>query len=230
MFKPDIPINKKEDDKLERFLFCTQLAEAVLNYRSNESLVIGLYGKWGSGKTSILNLTIDEVRLKKYKNNEAPKIINFNPWNFSGQDQLISQFFKELAYQLDIKDKNKYRKVSKYLMKYSTFFITHAKNFSHPLTKSILDLFKNFLEGISEYWNYKINRFYYDLEGVRKQINNELSLLDDRIVIIIDDVDRLNKTEIRQIFQLVKLLGDFKNTVYILSFDKGVVVKALEEV
>lgn len=230
MFKPDIPISKKEDDKLDRLPFCNQLAKAILNYRSSESLVIGLYGKWGSGKTSILNLTLNAVKLKKYKDNKPPKIINFNPWNFSGQDQLLSQFFREVAYQLNIDNGEKYKKVSKYLTKYSTFFATHAKNFSPPVIKSILDLFKNFSESIAQYYEYKANRFYYDLEGVRKQINEELYKLDERIIIVVDDIDRLNKKEIKQIFQLVKLLGDFKNTIYVLSFDKDVVVKALEEV
>ncbi|MEI8013088.1 MAG: P-loop NTPase fold protein, partial [Candidatus Omnitrophota bacterium] len=46
--------------------------------------------------------------------------------------------------------------------------------------------------------------------------------LPNKIIIVIDDIDRLNHVEIRQIFQLVKSLGDFPNTTYLLAFDKDV--------
>ena len=45
---------------------------------------------------------------------------------------------------------------------------------------------------------------------------------------MIDDIDRLNHVEIRQVFQLVKKLADFKNTVYLLAFDKDVVLDGFE--
>lgn len=51
-----------------------------------------------------------------------------------------------------------------------------------------------------------------------------------KIIVVIDDIDRLSNTEIRQIFQLIKSLGDFSNTIYLLAFEKEVVIKALEKV
>ncbi|MFV0362725.1 MAG: P-loop NTPase fold protein [Suipraeoptans sp.] len=49
------------------------------------------------------------------------------------------------------------------------------------------------------------------------------------MVIFIDDIDRLNKIEIRQIFQAVIALGDFPNTIYVLLFDKEIVSQALSD-
>lgn len=46
---------------------------------------------------------------------------------------------------------------------------------------------------------------------------------------MIDDIDRLSYDEIAAVFQLVKSLADFPHTVYILSFDYDVVVRALEQ-
>lgn len=57
-----------------------------------------------------------------------------------------------------------------------------------------------------------------------------LNEIDTKLIIVIDDIDRLNNTEIRQIFQLVKSLADFPNTIYLLSFDKDVVINALKKV
>lgn len=59
MFNPDIPIQSSHDDLLDRKNFAKQLAQSILNYDQNDSFNIGLYGKWGSGKTSVLNMTVE---------------------------------------------------------------------------------------------------------------------------------------------------------------------------
>jgi predicted KAP-like P-loop ATPase len=67
-----------------------------------------------------------------------------------------------------------------------------------------------------------------DLNRIKKDISDQLEERDNKIIIVIDDIDRLNDREIRQIFQLVKSLADFPKTVYLLTFDRDVVVKAIE--
>jgi predicted KAP-like P-loop ATPase len=69
-----------------------------------------------------------------------------------------------------------------------------------------------------------------DLSATKKDIEKHLNKLDKKILIIIDDIDRLNNTEIKQIFQLIKSLGNFPNTIYLSSMDKDVVINALSEV
>lgn len=69
-----------------------------------------------------------------------------------------------------------------------------------------------------------------ELTVVKDDLNKLLSKSKSKIIIVIDDVDRLNNIEIRQIFQLIKSLGDFSNTVYLLAFDKDVVINALKKV
>ena len=64
---------------------------------------------------------------------------------------------------------------------------------------------------------------------MKSNINQELEDLDKKILIVIDDIDRLCDDEIREIFQLVKSIADFKNTIYILSYDREIVTKALDK-
>src|SRR4030095_14332027 len=52
---------------------------------------------------------------------------------------------------------------------------------------------------------------------------------DVRVVIVMDDIDRLDKDEIQAVLKLVKLTGDFSNTAYILAFDEQMVAQALAE-
>jgi predicted KAP-like P-loop ATPase len=61
MFKPDQPIRSREEDILGRASFAQSLAEAILRYKEKDSIVIGLFGAWGSGKTSISNMALEHI-------------------------------------------------------------------------------------------------------------------------------------------------------------------------
>jgi predicted KAP-like P-loop ATPase len=99
MFKPDQPIESAKDDLLGRNLFSRSLAEAILSYKQRNSVVTALYGRWGSGKSSVLNMVVEQVNSlgEALPNKEKPIILRFNPWNYSDQNQLIAQFFRELS-------------------------------------------------------------------------------------------------------------------------------------
>ena len=64
----------------------------------------------------------------------------------------------------------------------------------------------------------------------KKELEKALLKLNKKIIIIIDDIDRLNNVQIRDIFQLVKQVADFPNIIYVLAMDKEVVSNALSEV
>lgn len=108
MYNSDKPIENFNEDVLGRAFFARQLATAILAFDSKDNFTIGLYGKWGSGKTSIINMVIEEIedQRKSRSNSNIPIIIKFSPWNFSDTNQLINQFFKHLRNSLNIKSKN----------------------------------------------------------------------------------------------------------------------------
>lgn len=61
----DKPIEKADEDLLGRSDFAKQFGKSICEYDSKDGLVIGLYGKWGSGKTSIINMAISEIPVAK---------------------------------------------------------------------------------------------------------------------------------------------------------------------
>ena len=99
MLTSDQPIKSSKEDVLGRVDFAQHLGQAIINYKESDSLVIGLFGAWGSGKTSILNMCLEYIDTKSvnFADEEKPIIVKLNPWNFSDQDQLISQFFIQLS-------------------------------------------------------------------------------------------------------------------------------------
>ncbi len=221
MFKTDQPIESSEDDRLGRASFAQALGEAILSYKEKDSIVIGLFGAWGSGKTSIINMAIEHIESNpKLKSDyEKPIVVRFNPWNYSDQNQLITQFFRELSVTLRRHD---YAKVAKEVGEWLERLAIIVEPFSGPLSKT----FKSIGSATKLCGENKEN----DLDSIKTEINKLLGEQNHKIIVVIDDIDRLNNTEIRQMFQLVKSLGDFKNTIYLLAFDKNVVINALENV
>lgn len=218
LFKADIPIESYTQDMLDRCEFSRALGDAILRYNEPDSIAIGLYGEWGSGKTSIINMVFEYIN-QVSQNDERPIIVRFYPWNYSDQNQLIKQFFGQLSIALNRKKYSKaIRNAGKKLETYAKLFEPLAPLFRMGWLGAFLT---NIGSGLSKVGDLKSQ----DLQTIRTELNQLLRNQERKIVIIIDDIDRLNNTEIRQIFQLVRSLGDFPNTIYLLAFDKNVVVK-----
>ena len=225
MFRADQPINTHKEDLLGRHSFAKALADSMLSYELDDSISVGLFGKWGSGKTSIINMTLDEI--KSFPVKKEPFIIKFYPWNFSDQNQLVQQFFKELSLVLCRKDSaGRHIKIGRAIQKYSRFF----EPLDYVPTVSFIGKLAKGLKGIGQATEQAGKDGLKNLVSLKNEIDTLLRKLDTKIIIVIDDIDRLNNTEIRQIFQLLKSLADFPNTIYLLSFDKEVVINALKKV
>ena len=118
-YSADKPIDTGEQDLLGRLHFSNQLGKAIHEYNGKDGLVIGLFGKWGTGKTSVVNMAINEIERLDKTNGRETMIMRFNPWNYSDKDNLISLFFQNLNYMINEKDDEFKNKVGKALIDYS---------------------------------------------------------------------------------------------------------------
>ncbi len=227
MLSNEQPIKSSEDDFLNRKYFADHVSSAIINYedKKNDSLTIGLYGKWGSGKTSIINMVTENLQDK-----ENIIVFNFEPWLFSDTHQLISGFFKEFSKKVGNSDKSEeLKKISEKLEAYASFFDVLSL-VPEPTTFTLSKLASKVFSLVGKSSQKFSEAYKKDLAGTKEDIENHLRKLDKKILIIIDDIDRLNNSEIKQVFQLIKALGNFPNTIYVSSMDKEVVVNALKDV
>lgn len=104
-FGGDHPIRSSKEDLLGRWDFAKSLSTAIYNWSGSESLVVSLYGAWGSGKSSVKNMIVEA--LENMAETQRPTIIEFNAWQFSGQDGLLEAFFSETGKVLGIEDKSR---------------------------------------------------------------------------------------------------------------------------
>jgi len=217
MINTDRAISDKKDDVLNRAPFSENVAKAIIEYNSKDSLVIGLEGAWGTGKTSIVNMVRQSL-----KKDENIVLINFNPWDYSDHESLYRQFFQNIS--LSLKPfKTKFKKGS---VKIWAWFLKFLGIISTPISW-IYPLYpmQGIIKGLE-----KLSANTSVLATEKPKIQKLLEKIDGKIVIVIDDIDRLNAQEIRQIFQIVKSLGDLPNIVYLLAFDREIVVEALAKV
>ena len=221
MFYSEKPIILGKEDLLGRAKVANELSREIKSYKNEDSLTIGIVGKWGSGKTSFINML-----LENFEENDDYIIIKFNPWNISSRKQLISDFFLQLSNNIEKKGSNEIiGAIGKSLGTLSKFF--KPLGFIPPL--SVLSTIGDITEKASEFINEYVESEKEDLESLKDNINNKLTNLNKKIIIVIDDIDRLCDEEIREMFQLVKSIADFKNTIYILSYDREIVTKALDK-
>jgi hypothetical protein len=210
----DSPIRRAEDDTLGREPVARSFVQQVLTVDASEGLVVGVLGPWGSGKTSFINLARGE-----FKRADVP-VLDFNPWMFSGAQQLVESFFIELAAQLRLRPD---------LASLGADLQASGEAFSgmgwlpvigpwmergRLLTRSVSELLQRRREGVS---------------GRRAKLQKELATLRTPIIVVVDDIDRLSALEIRDVFKLVRLTASFPNIVYVVAFDRQRVEKALAE-
>ena len=95
--------NPWQDDMLEHAPFARRLANVVINMNIPNGYVIGLHGRWGSGKTTAVNFVLEYI--KKYNQEKddgyrAIEHIDFRPWIISGHQDLMAAFFKQFSEHL----------------------------------------------------------------------------------------------------------------------------------
>lgn len=209
-FELDKPITSSSEDILGYSNFSKSVAELIHNRTSSDGFVISLSAPWGYGKTSCINLVKEQ--LKDYNDTE---IIDFNPWCMLGnQEDLFINFFLSLK---------------PYIQKlYNLKAITkkEMKGFFNLLSGFSINL------GFAKYDCKNLATTFQQSSNILEQkneIENFLASQNKKIIVFIDDIDRLNVNEIIQIFRLVKAVANFKNITYILAYDADIVASALQQ-
>lgn len=212
-FSADKPITEDDQDQFKRLEFAKRLAATISNKDLKEGYVIGLYSIWGYGKTSTLNLIENE--LGKAENIEIAK---YNPWIFTDQASMIKGLFDLIANALDEKLYTKGEKVGKFLQTYGSLV--------SPLTLSAFDQ-SGSAGSIAQGAGNLLNNA--TLDELKERVTTFFNSSDKRLVIIIDDVDRLDRDELFQLFKLIKIAVDFDRITYLIAFDDIVVGKVLQD-
>lgn len=221
MFYTDQPIRSKQADLLGRAPFARRLARSIAEFQREESYAVALQGRWGCGKTSTLNLALDELK------DIAPKmiVVRFHPWSFTDASQLISQFFVALTHALQLSDPDKRLAQAGAAIERYAGTLEYAEYIPviGPYLKLLPKLAGQLGGGLKERAQERTDDAAYQ----KQRVEDALRDCGRRILIVIDDIDRLPNEQIRLIFQLVNAVAGFPNTTYLLAYDRQIVTRAL---
>jgi len=197
----DEPIQFMEQDLLGREKFIEDLEKEIKSLPFENSFIFGLYGSWGEGKTSVINLLKN-----KFKESKDYLIVNFDPWNFKGEEAILTAFYNKIEQSL-------------------------SQKFIFPGFKKTFLKYRNLISmGLSQTGiTINFSDTKESIEEIRQRIESYIAQTKKKIIIFIDDIDRLQPNEILLVFKLVRLSSNFKNTILLLCLDPTIVQGYLKD-
>jgi len=220
----DQPITTAKDDLLGRASFARQVASAMLASPADSkgSFAIGLFGGWGSGKTSVINMVVEALEEKTGKH--APILIQFNPWQYPASDLLPGQLLHALAAELQKPSRSeRLNKAGKAMEKYAAALQTCP---AESRVETVAELRG---ESAAKKKKDKKEKKPQSVQERREKVCRQLQKQEENIYVIMDDIDRLSSRRIRHALQLANAVAGFPHMVYLLSFDQEVVASALSK-
>ena len=220
----DIPKKDPSEDLLGYAKFSKFVVDNVILQHFDTGLVLSINAPWGYGKTSCLNFI--EHYLLHQSNIE---IMHFNPWVLSdNKDNIILSFLHNLGTKLkDIIYETERNKKIPWNEKIACWikFKSHKRNETNEFNA----IWKGLVGMFSTTYVEQVEKNYNDIHNQKQLIEKMLHNQPKRIVIFIDDIDRLTKNEIQNVFRLIKAIADFDFITYVIAFDQHVVVDALDK-
>jgi predicted KAP-like P-loop ATPase len=223
-FQPLINFN---DDKLGFTNQCSNITNFIETFPNDQPYSIALFGSWGSGKSTMLNFI--ESQLNKERN----IIIRFNPWQILNEVNLVPTLFEEISYSIKNKE---FVKLKKNLLNYgrkicgsSSKLISSGILRSHGVNEQISD-------SISEVMSNTVDTIFNsdDPEPISiKKTKLEQELIkwstkeNKKIVVFIDEIDRLFPADIIEIFKVIKVAVSFPSIIFIVAMDREAVNDSL---
>ncbi|MCS4245966.1 KAP family NTPase [Pseudomonas sp. BIGb0164] len=228
----DAPALIQDQDDLNRWGLAKSVLRAIDTTPDAWSIRIALYGKWGTGKTSVLNFIEQQIKTRekqRAKSNSGSKIIvvRFSAWNVSAPDEVVFRFYHELAARVRLQGNllfYAFRQVKRLLHKLlkaiSSFAEALAGFFSSPLepissgTISVMRSAVNQAVTWTAIDKKDLARLQHELNGYR-------------VVVFIDDLDRADPAVIPKTMLALRELLDWPKFAFVLAFDLEVVSSAL---
>jgi hypothetical protein len=187
----DDPWAAGKEDLLNYAPLAESFAKRILEGVSDTSIVFGLEAPWGAGKTSFLEM----CRIEWDKEEQRPLIVNFNPWHFDTEADLVKKYFEQLK------------------------AVINKKYFSPELNSSISKYVSLISSVAIEWLSLKPLQKTEDIKNTHDELSLLLKQLNLKIIVIVDDLDRIPLDKAKQILKLVALCADFPNIRYVLCYD-----------
>lgn len=194
-FISDTEVTAADHDLLGLADRARAFAERVLNEGSVDSLVFGIDAPWGTGKSSFVNFCIEYWRTDC---SARTVVFKFNPLRYESKSNLLEKFIDGLVETLQ-----------------QSAFVPELGPAMSEYSRLI-----RAKEGIS-FGGIKLNLFFLSqsVEDAYKALQSVLGRSQKKVVIIVDDLDRLPLEQVKDILFTIKVGFPLPNISYVLCYD-----------
>lgn len=221
----DTPLKATKSDRLGFGEMARHLASSFLQNNLSRGFVVGVEGAWGSGKSSLINLALEELIRQK----DGPRVVRFAPWLVGNRNELLAQLFSDLepvilkSVPATEREETKailgrYAQVSSGLAALAD--LAEAGGFPWAgIAARVLKRSSGKAAKLSE----------NSLGELNEDLRKKLEKLNHPIIVFVDDLDRLEPTEAAEVLRLIKAVADFPNVAYVLAYDVDVLARSIEQ-
>ncbi|EON34198.1 hypothetical protein GTC6_04440 [Gordonia terrae C-6] len=228
----DVEISSMSEDRLGRVTFSRRVSERIRLAADGPSVVFGLAGPWGSGKSSVLNM-ITEILSEEFSDNWV--VASFTPWSAGDSTELTNEFYRAIAGAMPTSTDE--GRTARRLLRAAAPTVAAV---GKAALASIIDSkfgegsAKDMLTAASDTLSEQIGdaEFGTEPEPFQEQfrrISAAIAETSRNVLVIVDDIDRLHADELLSVMRAVRLLGRFDRVHYLLSYDQRTVIDILTQ-
>lgn len=221
-----LPLTELEHDLLNFGPKSKEIARYINDFPYDVPCAISIDGAWGTGKSTMLNYTEKHIDSKKCY------IIRFNPWALSDKEQILFSLFEEIYDCIDdgyTNAKNKFfeyaQKLSKPVSKIATYFAQTNSGIPHQVAMTTSEATSDVVSQVTRSF------FEKPISKRRNEVEKELKLMvvenKKKIVVFIDEIDRMFPDEVIQIFQAIKSVLDLPGLMFVVAIDRESITDSL---
>jgi hypothetical protein len=197
----------------------------VCTHKDLAPLTLGIFGPWGSGKTSLMQMLMGQI--DSAAGEKKRKTLWFNAWMYEGREEaqsaLIHAILGKLQEEVSIGGEAKQLwdklKTDASILKLGKFIMKSAVTLT-PDIGSFVDAFKD-----------ESGRIADTMESFEGDLRKLLSLVHvDRIVVFIDDLDRCSSSKVIETFETIKLFLNTPACTFVIGADAEKIKQAVGEV
>jgi iron(II)-dependent oxidoreductase len=219
--------------------YAKTIADLIANKENKTPLVIGVYGPWGSGKTTLMQTIKSHLKDGSYSGGKGfrkCKTVWFQAWKYAQEDQILAalieeifrtmkrdNFFEQFKAEIEalVKRLNPFKVFGKAVKDLAGFDPTEFMGqLEYKQKLGFYDTFQEFFDRLI--WTYT---------NIRPQLtaNEAPDDTEGALVIFIDDLDRCPQERIVKVLETIKLFMDKKGCVFVLGADSQIIGTALEK-
>ncbi|PYE96172.1 P-loop NTPase fold protein [Bacillus sp. 196mf] len=224
-----LPLDDVDRDRLGFRGKAEEIAGFINDFSPKLPYCLSINGSWGAGKSTMLNFIATNLDKGKCIT------VRFNPWMISEREELIKNLFEEIYYAMGEGNFHKARdkffkyaeKVVSPLTKVATFATAYLNGVNPTVANTTANVTGETVQGIGDLvFDKPLSKRKHELNKIMDETVRE----DGRkIVIMIDELDRLFPEEVITIFQMIKSNLDLPGLFFVIAMDQEVVFDALKK-